>query len=351
MKWSMPQSSARDPNAVPSKPSNGRARSSLGVVTYCFETGKKAHGQVSGIPNWNDPFTFIAECQALGAGSVQIAFGVLEEDAGRKIRDFAEAHGMRLESTVSLPQNEAGLAKLEAEFRTLRELGVKIARTVILPGRRYEQFKSMDELRAALKLGREALIRAEPLARKHDVRLAIENHKDQRTEERLKLLEELGGEWIRACLDVGNNLALLEDPLATARAFAPWTSTVHFKDQAVQECSDGFLLADVPLGAGCIDLPQVIQIVREKNPKALFNLELITRDALLVPSLREDYWATLSEMPAAQLSGLMRQLKQSGARDPLPVVSKLSLAERVSAERRNIEQSFNYATQTLGLTA
>lgn len=258
---------------------------------------------------------------------------------------------MGLESTLSLPQSNALLSRFEAELRTLRELGVRIARTVILPGRRYEQFKSLEEFRAALKAGREALLRSEPLARKFGVRLAVENHKDQRTEERLKLLEELGGEYIGACLDVGNNLALLEDPLETARAFAPWTLTVHFKDQALQECGDGFLLADVPLGAGCIDLGQVIRTVREKNPRVLFNLELITRDALLVPALRDDYWVTLGDMAAAQLGSLLRSVKKLGEPRPFPSVSDLPLADRVAAERRNIEQSFRYATQTLGLAA
>ena len=91
-----------------------------------------------------------------------------------------------------------------------------------MPGRRYEEFKSLEHFRRAEAAGVRSLELAEPVLARHRFRLAVENHKDHRVAERLRLFEHLGSEWMGACVDVGNNIALLEDPVETVRALAPW---------------------------------------------------------------------------------------------------------------------------------
>jgi 3-oxoisoapionate decarboxylase len=323
-------------------------RTSLGLVTYCFNIAAKQHGTVPGAPKFSDPLIFIHEAAQLGASAVQIPFGVPEPKRIWEIRDAADRLDMALESTVSLPKNDADLDRFDAELRTLNELGVKIARTVLLPGRRYEQFESILDYANAMRIATKALSDAEKIARRHNVKLALENHKDQTTEERLALLEQFSSEQIGVCLDVGNNIALLEDPVAVARAFAPWTLTVHFKDQGVQESTDGFLLADVPVGQGAINLREIIQIVRAKKPEVLFHLELITRDPLRVPIFNDTYWRTLDAIKAPKLAAALSTLKRSSAREAFPLISKLSPEEQVRAERENIEQSLRYSAEQLG---
>jgi 3-oxoisoapionate decarboxylase len=323
-------------------------RTSLGLVTYCFNIAAKQHGTVPGAPKFSDPLIFIHEAAQLGASAVQIPFGVPEPKRIWEIRDAADRLDMALESTVSLPKNDADLDRFDAELRTLNELGVKIARTVLLPGRRYEQFESILDYANAMRIATKALSDAEKIARRHNVKLALENHKDQTTEERLALLEQFSSEQIGVCLDVGNNIALLEDPVAVARAFAPWTLTVHFKDQGVQESTDGFLLADVPVGQGAIDLRQITQIVREKKPKALFHLELITRDPLRVPIFADTYWRTLDAIKAPRLAATLATLKKTDRSETFPLISKLSPEEQVRTERENIEQSLRYSAEQLG---
>jgi 3-oxoisoapionate decarboxylase len=322
-------------------------RSSLGLVAYCFSIAKQ-HGTVAAVPNFSDPVIFIEQAAGLGASAVQIPFGVCEPDRIWKIRDAAERLEIALESTVGLPKNDLDLDRFDAELRTLKELGVKVARTVLLPGRRYEQFSSILDYADAMRVATKSLSDAEKIARRHDVKLALENHKDQTTEERLALLNQFSSEQIGACLDVGNNIALLEDPVEVARAFAPWTLTVHFKDQGVQEYEDGFLLADVPVGGGAINLPAIIKIVREKKPKALFHLELITRDPLRIPVFRESYWRTLDAIKAPKLAATLATLKKADHTATFPIISTLSPEEQVSAERENIEQSLRYSTEQLG---
>jgi 3-oxoisoapionate decarboxylase len=324
-------------------------KSKLGIVTYCFGLAAKHHGRVGNAPKFSDPITFIQETAKLGASAVQIPFGVRDATEVWAIRDAAERHEIALESTVSLPKDVPDLERFDGELRTLRELGVTIARTVLLPGRRYEQFNSILDYADAMRIATKSLSDAEKIARRHGLKLALENHKDQTTEERLALLEQFSSEQIGACLDIGNNISLLEDPVEVARAFAPWTLTVHFKDQGVQATEDGFLLADIPVGQGAIDLKEVIRLVREKKPEVRFHLELITRDPLRVPVFSESYWRTLDAIKAPKLASTLRLLREKSSKTEFPLISKLSPAEQVRAERDNIEQSFRYSAEQLGL--
>ena len=84
--------------------------------------------------------------------------------------------------------------------------------------------------------------------KKHRVAFAAETHKDHRIQERVDALRAIDSECVGACVDTGNNFALLEDPLETARALAPWAHAVHLKDQAVQPSDQGFWFGDIPLG-------------------------------------------------------------------------------------------------------
>lgn len=324
-------------------------RSTLGLVKYCFNLAARHHKSVAGTPDFTDPLVFIREAARAGATAVQIDFGICDADRTWAIRDAAERSEVALESIVALPKDNLDLERFGAELGTLQNLGVKIARTVLLPGRRYEQFASILDYANAMRVATKALSDAEKLARAHGIFLALENHKDQTTEERLALLEQFNSEHIGVCLDLGNNISLLEDPIETARAFAPWIKTVHFKDQAVREYEDGFLLADVPVGQGSIDLRKVIEIVRQHKPEARFHLELITRDALEVPVFQESYWRTLNVLKASKLAATLAMLKNKTARGPFLSVSNLPASEQVRLERENIEQSLRYSVEQLGL--
>ncbi len=107
---------------------------------------------------------------------------------------------------------------------------------------------------------------AAPIAEKYRVAFAPENHKDHRISERVAALEKIDSEFVGACVDTGNNFALLEDPVDTARALAPWAHAVHLKDQAVQLTEQGFLFGDIPLGQGFVDLKQIVAILQSRGP-------------------------------------------------------------------------------------
>jgi sugar phosphate isomerase/epimerase len=141
----------------------------------------------------------------------------------------------------------------------------------------------------------------------------------------------------------------MEDPLETARAFAPWTFTVHLKDQAVRQYDGGYWLADVALGEGFLDLPAIVRVLREAKPDIKFNLETITRDPIRVPMLTDGFWATMRDTPAKELARTLRLLKQQAHPKPFPMVSKLPRQEQLALEQRNVKQSLDYARAQLRL--
>lgn len=295
-----------------------------------------------------EPLTFLQYCQQLGAGGMQAKLGVLEKEPLQQLRDYAEQHGLFIDAIVDPPREKSQLPRFEAEIRTAAEVGVQAARTVIIPGRRYERFTSLKEFREFEQRGQRSVELAAPIVEKYRVPLAIENHKDQRNEERLALLKHIDSEYVGVCLDTGNSFALLEDAYGTIADFAPWAKTVHLKDQALQAYEDGFLLGDIPLGQGSFDLKRMVKIVRQAQPKIRFTLELITRDPLKVPCLAETYWAPMPKIPATDLARTLRYVKDHPAKE-LQQVSSLPPKAQVALEDTNIAESLRYAREELAL--
>lgn len=320
----------------------------LGIVVYCLGHRIQTLRAQQPSRDLTDPLALLEHCHALGAGGVQLSLDVRDEAYARKLRSQAEQYGMFLEGIVSPPSGAADVERFDAQLATAQRAGAGVVRTVIMPGRRYEFFDSAAKFREYAERGRRALELAEPIASKHRVRLAVENHKDQRVPERLELLRRLSSPWIGACVDVGNSFALLEDPLAVVEAYAPWAVTVHLKDQAVQEYKDGFLLGDAALGQGFLDLKQMVQILHQVKPDVRFSLEVMTRDPLRVPCLTEKYWATLADVPATDLARTLR-IVRAHAQKTLPRVSELPPADRSECEEQNVRQSLAYARTSLGL--
>jgi sugar phosphate isomerase/epimerase len=295
-----------------------------------------------------EPLTFLDYCRKLGAGGMQARLGVMDTEAASRLREFAQRQGLFIDAIASPPADESDVERFEAEIRTAAAVGVQAVRTVVMPGRRYERFTSLAEFREFEKRGRRMAELAAPVVERHRVPLAIENHKDQRNDERLALLEHIGSEYVGACVDTGNSFALLEDPLETVELLAPWAKTVHLKDQGVRSYDDGFLLGDIPLGQGCLELAKMVQVLRKAQPGIRFTLELITRDPLKVPCLTDQYWATMPHVPGRDLARTLRIVRDRSA-PALQQVSSLALEDQVALEDANVTASLTFAREKLRL--
>lgn len=335
--------SCPSPLAAQEQPATG-----LGLVSYDCAFRRRWLQNQNPQCDLFEPLTFLKHCQELGAGGMQAGLGTLDAEAIRDLRDYAGQHSLFVEAIVAAPKDDKDLARFAAEICTAAEVGVQAARTVIMPGRRYEQFKSLAEFREFEARGKEMLQRAAPVVEQRRVRLAVENHKDQRIDERVALFKEIGSAYIGACVDTGNSFALLDDPIETVEALAPFAFSVHLKDQAVREYDDGFLLGDIPLGAGCFDLKRMIEILKAAKPRIRFVLELLTRDPLKVPCVTDSYWATMPAVPARDLARTLQFVREHRAEN-LQHVSSLPLEKQLALEDANIAASLTYARTKLGL--
>ncbi len=332
--------------AKAAEPTAGKTR--LGIVTYAFGIHQKHNwgGRYNGL---SPARALLEESHGLGAAGIQVDLGAADSANAAELRNRAEGYGMYVEASISPPQSKEDVARFERDVRTAKACGAVVGRTVIMPGRRYEQFKSLAEFRQFEQRGLQSLRWAEPVLTRNKFRLAVENHKDQRIAEKLATIKRLSSEYIGLCVDVGNSFTLLEDPLETVRAYAPWAFTVHFKDQAVRENPEGFWFADVALGEGFLDLRTMVQVLRAAKPNIHLNLETISRDPLNVAIFKNDFWVTLPDTPASELARTLRVLKTQASAQPFVLVSQLPVDQQLAFELGNVQRSLTYARDKLGL--
>ncbi len=203
-----------------------------------------------GARRFADSLAFLDHAHQLGAAGVQTSVRKWEPALARKLRARMEETGLYLEGQISLPKNRLEADTFEDQVGQAKAAGVSIFRTVALSGRRYEAFDDLASFRRFRKQAEESLALVEPILRRHRVTLAVENHKDWRIPKLLEIMTRFSSPVLGVCLDTGNSLSLLEDPMEVVEAYAPHTVTTHFKDMDVRPYADGFLLSEVPLGEG-----------------------------------------------------------------------------------------------------
>lgn len=329
----------------PSAPPPRRPRLGLSTNTY----GVRWRAGTAALPRFNDSLDLLAHCVTLGAGGAQILVGGWSREYARRVRGRVEECGLYLEGQIALPRDEADAPRFEQEVATAREAGIGIIRTVMLGGRRYEDFTTLEAWHGHQARAGHSLRLTRPILAKHRVKLAVENHKDWRADEMVDVIRRADSEWIGVNLDLGNNVALLDDPMAVIELLAPLTLTTHFKDMAVQEYEDGFLLSEVPLGEGVLDLKRAIAMLEKASPGVRFNLEMITRDPLKVPVYTDQYWVTFGGLRARHLAETLALVRRRSSVKPLPAVSDKTLPERIAFEEQNNVASLDYARRELGL--
>lgn len=322
----------------------------MGLVTYCCQIRRNHLKRANPEFDLFEAKNFLKYCHELRAGGAQISLGALSREAAREIRALTQEMGLSLEAIVTAPKRKQDVARFDSEISAAREAGAKAARTTIIPGRRYEFFSSLEMFHEYDALARKSLELMTPVVEEHMVPLAVENHKDHRDEERVALLKQISSEYVGACVDTGNSFALLEDPISTVERLAPWAHSVHLKDQALKPYEDGFLLADIPLGQGGLDLKRMVDILKKAKPDIRFSLELITRDPLKVPCLTDGYWKTFPNLPAKDLARALRYVREHQT-DNLQYPSKMSPEEQLAREDANVRESLIYAREELGLKA
>ena len=317
----------------------------MGIASTSFSSaGPGAAPGVQPGGNRRDTYEYLERCHALGAGGIQTQ---LNGDLAR-LRARAEELGMFVEGMVSLPR-DGNVAAFEKGLQDAKTAGAVAVRAAALGGRRYETFATLEDWNQWRNQTFNTLRLAMPIIEKQKMPFALENHKDWTLEDMERLLKTYSSEYLGVCLDFGNNIALLDDPMEFAEKLTPYALSTHVKDMGVRPYEDGFLLSEVPLGQGILDLPGIVGLIQKTRPKTRFSLEMMTRDPLRVPCLTDKYWAVFPDRNGVYLARTMKLVQTRGSRDPLPQVSQLSHEERIRVEEDNIKTCLRYSREKLNL--
>ena len=322
---------------------------SMGIVVHSYGARWNSKVPSEKYPGFENALQLIEHCHQIGAGGVQVGVNNWTSDFAKKVRDQREKLGLYLEGSIGLPKSQEDLDRFEKEVMASKEAGATILRTVCLGGRRYENFKTEKEFLDFKAVSLKSLQLAEPIVRKHKMKLAIENHKDWRAAELVEIIKGLDSEWMGVTLDFGNNLSLLEKPDEVIALLAPYSFSTHIKDMGVKSYSKGFLLSEVPLGEGIVDLKSGVALCKKYNPNITFNLEMITRDPLEIPCLEEEYWATFDNISGSELAGILKMVREKSFSGELPYTRNLEPEQRLDYEEANVLASLRYSKNDLGL--
>jgi sugar phosphate isomerase/epimerase len=294
-----------------------------------------------------DPIAFMDHANSLGAAGVQM---MLPNDAAaaRNIRAHAEQLGLYVEAMAPMPKSNDTSA-FENALKIAKEAGAAAARTGTSGGRRYEKWNSLNDWKAFVEESTAAVKKIGPIADRMKMPVGMENHKDWTIDQLVSLMKAHSGEYFGVLLDFGNNIALLDAP-DSVMELVPYTKMCHVKDMAVESYDQGFLLSEVPLGEGILDLPKIVAAVRRANPNARFSLEMITRDPLKVPCLTDKYWITFPDRNGLFLARTLSMVdKESAHLQPLPTYDQLPKVAQMRMEDENVKQCLYYGREKLDL--
>lgn len=312
----------------------GAPQSKMGIATTSY----------MGVWRPKDTYEFLEHCHALGAAGIQAPLhGDLE-----KVRARAEALGMYIEGWAPMPKG-ADTSAFEEAVKDAQRVNAVAIRTACLGTRRYETFSTYAEWQQFVAERNQSIEAALPILDRYKIPLGIENHKDWVADDLAAMLAKHSSEYLGTCLDFGNNISLLDNPMHSIEVLAPYTVSTHLKDVAVAPDTGGFLLSEVILGEGIIDLPRAISLVRQARPDTRMSLEMITRDPLHVPCLADKYWATFPDRSGLYLARTLRLVQQDRSPQPLPTISHLSHDEQIRTEEQNVIACLSYAREKLGL--
>ncbi len=293
----------------------------------------------------------------------QADFESLDEAYLRKLKAYADGFGILLEPGFGCicPLSERWNGKRQGTpqkyllevIRVTRTLGAGAAKVFMGYG---GDRGGRHPIPAMMEATINALASVRSQALDAGVKIAIENHGDLRAAEARTIIEEAGQDFVGACLDSGNPVRLLEDPLMALEILGPYTVTTHIRDSALWEHPRGAVVQSVALGDGSIDFPRFVARFRELCPKAPFLLEIITGGRpWVVPYLEPEIWKQFPTTPAAEFARFVALVKRGrpfsggmfiGGAGKQPPEYEAALREQ---QRVDLEQSLDYAKKTLGV--
>lgn len=270
----------------------------------------------------------------------------------RQVRAHGERLGIHLEmgtwavcptTRAFRPQRGSPAEQLRTAIRAASIVGATVVRCVV--GGRVDRAENgpierhIDAMIAVCRSVRDEALRA-------GLKIAIENHQDLRAREMRYLVEQAGPDYAGVCLDTGNPVVLMEDPLETVEILAPYAVSSHFRDSAVWRHPRGAAFQWVPMGDGNVGIDNVVREFVRRCPNVSVNLEIITgRPPVVLSFLEPDFWQPFQKVPAKDFARFVALAERGVPREAGPP----GLDNNAEHQRTDLEQSVRWCREALGI--
>ena len=321
-----------------------------------------------------DAFQLMDYAASLGLENVHFSeranLESLEVPYLESVRSHADALGLRLEIGMRSFERhsstfDAALGTGEEQLRAMlyaaQVLGSPIVRCFLgMQADRLGEVPFDQHIAEATR----TLRAAAPLAEELGIAIAVENHGgvDLLARELRDLIEAVGSNFVRVCLDTGNPTYAAEDAVLTAEILGPYVVTTHLRDTKIWATPEGAMVQWAPVGDGNVDLRRIVEIIEGHAPESAIDLEIITGIAPKAINYLEpgsDFWRLYPDMRAKDFARFV-SVAQRGTPEPL---DQLCLAPGVWAppadqleafraqQREHFERSVHQCRTALGISA
>jgi sugar phosphate isomerase/epimerase len=282
----------------------------------------------------------------------------------QKVKDYASSLGIMIDAGIgSICPTSKSWNKREGDPTAYLSKGLRVAKALGAQSMRCYMGSGSDRHGSPLPIEghMEATIKAlrsvRNLALDLGVKPALENHNgDLRAQEVKTVIEEAGKDFVGSCLDAGNPLTVMEDPLYALEVLGPYVVTTHIRDSVVFEQPQGAAWQWTALGDGTIDFQKYFATFHQVCPTSSVQLEIITgRPPQVMPYLDPEFWKDFPKTTAAEFARFVILAKKGHpflgtmviagtGKQPPEIEAALQLQQKTDLER-----SLEYAKKTLGL--
>ncbi|MBS1856514.1 MAG: TIM barrel protein [Acidobacteria bacterium] len=306
--------------------------------------------------NWS-PFELLeyaAKQQARVVHFSEIRFiGSLEPENLKRVRRRAEELGIEIE--IGMRSICPSSKMFDARAGTADEqLARMIDSAVIVGSKIVRAVLGSSEDRKSPPLARHiedtvaVLRRARSKAMDAGIKIAIENHSgDMQSFEVKTLIEEAGREFVGSCLDSGNPLWTLEDPMVALETLYPYVLTSHVRDSAVWRVPEGAAVSWVRMGEGNVRIDEYVHQYVARCPGRALSLESIVTAPRVFAFRDPAFWDAYRDIPAWEFERFL-ELADRGTPHPAPPRAPDQDSAR-RREREDLEASLAYTKRLLGI--
>ena len=151
-----------------------------------------------------------------------------------------------------------------------------------------------------------------------------------------------GPDFVGACIDAGNPVWAIEDPLLTLETLAPYVLTSHVRDTRIWRVPEGTAVAWTRMGEGNVDIARWIRTYAERCPGRALSLEIIVMpEPRIMAHRRPGFWDAYRQTPAWEFD---RFEAIADAGTPYVVAPP---ADPVAREREDVEASLQWTRDFL----